>query len=337
MARKIVDDPELQRRAVKVTANETETAAIGRFETAGLAENDRFPAWRDIIMARHPGAIVRQPVEGLFHASVAYCALPQMNVSWGQIGAVLNSIRGDHTGHFSLFVNLGGHAVGFQRKHESEVGVGDGFLMAYDENGGFNRPTDGAMLGIRVSHEALGPLLHHALESSGRQIPRNAEGLNLLRRYVQLLCEGGLPATERERALASTHILDLLALVLGAAADLRELAGKRGARAALVRTIAAHVGRIAQRDILTLETVSKRFGVSPRTIQRALADAGTTFTDLVQESRLSQAYRMLTNRRFDKMRVGDIAIAAGFGDISYFNRLFRRNFGRTPNDVRKSR
>jgi AraC-like DNA-binding protein len=312
-----------------------ETAVIGRFETAGLAEKDRFPAWRDFIMAKHPGAIVKQPVEGPFHASVAYCALPHMNVSCGQIGAVLNSVRGDHSGYFSLFVNLGGHAVGFQRKHEFDVGLGDAFFMAYDENGGFNRPTDGAMLGIRVSHEALGPLLQHALESSGRPIPRNAEGLNLLRRYVQLFGESELLATERERALVSTHILDLLALVLGAAADMRELAGKRGARAALVRTVAAHVGRKAQRNILTLESVSTRFGVSPRTIQRALAEAGTTFTDLVQESRLSQAYRMLTNRRFEKMRVGDIALTAGFEDISYFNRLFRRHFGKTPNDVRK--
>jgi AraC-like DNA-binding protein len=131
------------------------------------------------------------------------------------------------------------------------------------------------MLGIRLSHEALGPFLQQALESSGRPIPRNAEGLNLLLRYVQLLGEGELLATERERALASNQILDLLALVLGTAADMRELAGRRGARAALVRTIAAHVGRNAQHNILTLETVSARFGVSPRSIQRALAEAGT--------------------------------------------------------------
>jgi hypothetical protein len=141
MDRKCVDDPQAPCRRVGVTAKET--AAIGRFETAALAGKDRFPAWRDIILATHPGAIVKRPVEGPFHASVAYFALPQMNVSRGQIGAVLNSVRGDHPGHFSLFVNLGGHAVGFQRKHESEIGVGDAFLMAYDETGAFNRPTDG--------------------------------------------------------------------------------------------------------------------------------------------------------------------------------------------------
>jgi AraC-like DNA-binding protein len=30
----------------------------------------------------------------------------------------------------------------------------------------------------------------------------------------------------------------------------------------------------------------------------------------------------------------DIAFAAGFGDVSHFNRLFRRRFGATPSGVR---
>jgi AraC-like DNA-binding protein len=319
-----------------VNVKAEKAAAVGRFETARLAEKDRFPAWRDIIMAKHPGAIVKRPVEGPFHASVAYCVLPHVNISWGRTGALLNSVRGDHSGYFSLFVNLEGDAVGFQRNHEVEVGVGDAFLMAYDENGGFNRPNDGAGLGIRVSHEALGTFLEQALENSGRAIPSNAEGLTLLRRYVQLFGKEELLATERERALVSTHILDLLALVLGSAADIREIAGKRGARAALVQTLSAHIRRNARRKALTLESVSSQFGVSPRTIQRALAERGVTFTDMIHESRLSEAYRMLTNRRFDKMPIGDIALAAGFGDISYFNRLFRRHFGKTPNDARNS-
>jgi len=29
-----------------------------------------------------------------------------------------------------------------------------------------------------------------------------------------------------------------------------------------------------------------------------------------------------------------VAFDAGFGDLSYFNRVFRRRFGATPSDVR---
>jgi AraC-like DNA-binding protein len=43
------------------------------------------------------------------------------------------------------------------------------------------------------------------------------------------------------------------------------------------------------------------------------------------------------DKRFDKMHVADITLALGFEGISYFNRLFRRHFGKTPNDARNSR
>jgi AraC-like DNA-binding protein len=34
------------------------------------------------------------------------------------------------------------------------------------------------------------------------------------------------------------------------------------------------------------------------------------------------------------MAIIDIAFTAGFGDVSHFNRMFRRRYGETPSDVR---
>jgi transcriptional regulator GlxA family with amidase domain len=34
------------------------------------------------------------------------------------------------------------------------------------------------------------------------------------------------------------------------------------------------------------------------------------------------------------LRIIDIAFAAGFSDVSHFNRIFRRRFGDTPSGVR---
>jgi len=50
--------------------------------------------------------------------------------------------------------------------------------------------------------------------------------------------------------------------------------------------------------------------------------------------RLSRAHRMLTEPRLAQNPVGSIAYDAGFGDLSYFNRSFKRRFGMTPRDVR---
>jgi AraC-like DNA-binding protein len=43
---------------------------------------------------------------------------------------------------------------------------------------------------------------------------------------------------------------------------------------------------------------------------------------------------MLADPRFSDRTVGSLASEAGFGDLSYFNRSFRRVYGMTPSDVR---
>jgi AraC-like DNA-binding protein len=43
---------------------------------------------------------------------------------------------------------------------------------------------------------------------------------------------------------------------------------------------------------------------------------------------------MLTSPRFRYRPISAIAFDVGFGDLSYFNRLFRRHCQATPSDVR---
>jgi AraC-like DNA-binding protein len=44
---------------------------------------------------------------------------------------------------------------------------------------------------------------------------------------------------------------------------------------------------------------------------------------------------MLTDPRCSERTVSSIAFDAGFGDLSYFNRAFRRRYGATPSDIRR--
>lgn len=62
-----------------------------------------------------------------------------------------------------------------------------------------------------------------------------------------------------------------------------------------------------------------------------LRNTGHSYTELVQEKRLSQAAWLLRNTR---ERVEDIARAVGYENISYFHRIFQQRFGLTPKKYR---
>jgi AraC-like DNA-binding protein len=51
--------------------------------------------------------------------------------------------------------------------------------------------------------------------------------------------------------------------------------------------------------------------------------------------RLIRVHRMLSDPRYAHRAIGEIALAVGFGDLSTFNRDFRRRFGMTPSGVRR--
>jgi AraC-like DNA-binding protein len=60
--------------------------------------------------------------------------------------------------------------------------------------------------------------------------------------------------------------------------------------------------------------VAKNMRISPRYVQRLLEMSGTSFTEQVNELRLQRAYILLA--RENKSRISDVALQAGFSDIS---------------------
>ncbi|MCP3473904.1 helix-turn-helix domain-containing protein [Bradyrhizobium sp. CCGUVB1N3] len=70
-------------------------------------------------------------------------------------------------------------------------------------------------------------------------------------------------------------------------------------------------------------------------IQKLFGSDGTTFTEYVITQRLLEARRLLRDPESAGLGIGDIALRAGFGDLPYFTRSFRRHFGMTPSDARE--
>jgi AraC-like DNA-binding protein len=84
----------------------------------------------------------------------------------------------------------------------------------------------------------------------------------------------------------------------------------------------------ADREI-DIESVCKTVGVSRTKVNDILrSEFGSTFTNYINKLRLIEASRLLIEK--PDARITEIAYSLGFKNISYFNKLFKEQFGSTP-------
>src|SRR5262249_6442085 len=159
-----------------------------------------------------------------------------------------------------------------------------------------------------------------------------SETVQLLRRYIGSV-EKGLTVSVDGRSIIRRHIVDLAML----AATTRCSIGESSASAVVATRLAAALDYIASHfsdPEISLAKVAQSLRISPRYLQRLLESSGTCFRAHVIELRLKHAFTLLTAENSINVRISDIALQAGFSDVSYFNRLFRSCFGDTPKGVR---
>jgi AraC-like DNA-binding protein len=104
--------------------------------------------------------------------------------------------------------------------------------------------------------------------------------------------------------------------------------------AARLRAIKTDIVENLARSDLSIGEIAARHGLTPRYVQMLFESEGTTFTEFVLDQRLACAHRMLTDVRFAERSITSVAFDAGFGDLSHFDRVFRRSYGATPSEVR---
>jgi AraC-like DNA-binding protein len=156
----------------------------------------------------------------------------------------------------------------------------------------------------------------------------------MIERYFRLCNDLAADLDMLGQKAAAQHLADLVGLLLGARGEQKDLIEERGFSAARLDLMKADVLRNLHKSALTIESVAKASALSARQAQRLFASAGTTFSEFVLEHRLLLARRLLLHESGRHRKVSDIAYTAGFNDLSYFHRSFRKRFGVAPSDMR---
>lgn len=307
-----------------------------RFSTAALPERDRVAAWRDFFGPKVFGGEV-EPVSDLpFSSDLTVRLLPGLSLvsavnsptRFSRTSALLADGRDD----FGLHINFFGCTV-FQRGREITCGRGDAVLVSVAEAGTTVAPSTSRFFCMNISRAALAPLVADPDDAVLRSVPPETEALRYMLSYVRFL-EEQVSFDTRLAETTAIHLRDLLALMLGATRDAAFIAERGGLRAARLQAIRRFIADNLGQPGLTVDAAAARHRLTPRSVQRLFEEEGTTFSESVLNQRLAAARRMLSDPRHADWTVSAVALEAGFGDISYFNRCFRRKFGETPTGLR---
>ena len=309
------------------------------FSTSGIIERDRLSYWRDFFCREIVHLDIEPKGDLPIDADVSLVSCPGLQAMWAQTASPIHLSRTaemlvDGVDSVAIVINLTGCASVTQRADDATLDGLDAIGLLHSEPAAIVR-SEGAWMALMIPRTALIPALANIEAATMQLMPNGNEAIALLVSYMDSL-KGRLETMSPElRNLAVAHVHDLIAVALGSANAVRAAALSGGVRAARLHAIKADILKNLASPDLTLVNVGKRHRVTPRYIHMIFELEGISFSEYVLEQRLLRALHLMTDNRFADWKVTALASEAGFGDLSYFNRTFRRRFGMTPSEARK--
>lgn len=137
----------------------------------------------------------------------------------------------------------------------------------------------------------------------------------------------------RTSALIGAHVVDLIS---HAPEILTDTSVERVHIPVLLSMMLNHIDRHSDDPELGAATLAARFRCSERYVHRLFATTGRSVGEHVNARRIAACTRKLLDRNSTHKSIAEIALAAGFRDISHFNHLFKRCNGLAPREFRRA-
>ena len=135
------------------------------------------------------------------------------------------------------------------------------------------------------------------------------------------------------RAELGEQLLDLLALTLqtdGSEIPLTECSVQKARLRSVQRWIEAHLGD----PNLTLAQIAYANNMSLRYLHLLFSQSDMSVSNWIWDQRLQRCYRQIAAG--DRRSITTIAFDSGFSSSAHFSTMFRRKYGFTPSDLRRS-
>lgn len=308
-----------------------------KLSTASVPLGERLPMWREIFGQ----AMARLDIEAVedvpFHAEGTLCALP--GAAYASVFAspirVMRTRRliAADPAEMLYLITADAPVEVSQGGQEHILAIGDAIFLRGGDVSTIRSKRRCRFTNIAVALDDLRPLYSGADDLAMRTVSRQSDLLGLLHAYVDMLRIRADAASGTAAPLAAGHIRDLIGAIGAAEAGDSPLE-QPGLKAARLRAIKADIAARLCDPRLDVSGVAMQSRISPRYVRRLFQEEGSSFSAHVLSERLDRAHRLLLHPGLASRTIAAIAYACGFGDLSYFNRTFRRRFGMTPSDLR---
>jgi len=310
-----------------------------KLSTADLPERDRLAIWREVY-GRFIFNVDVEPIgDAAFEAEIALRRLPGAVVTCGwstpadyRYGPRHLTMAGDNV-ILGIVTKGSGRAV--QLGRDLPIDQGCATIMTTSEPGDHALYGGGSNLAVQLPRSALSGLLPDLESRLMRPFPPDSDALKLIKVYAKAALDLGPDAGHELQRQVATDLRDLVIFLVGQGEREAEALAARSVAAARLRTIKLEIERRLGERGLSAETLAATQLVSPDYVRKLFRQEGTSFSDYVLFKRLERAYAALTGPVQPGQHISSIAFQAGFNDLSYFNRAFRRRYGKSPSDVRK--
>jgi AraC family transcriptional activator of tynA and feaB len=303
------------------------------WSTEGLASDKALSFWNEAVCSAFLDVRTeRGKTDFGFHAHLQSRDVGPLLVN--RLQAQPYSVSGGNGGGEWAFINLHHTGRSRLRQHGREhlIAPGDVSLNLGCTPFDFQFADEVAMTCLRLPLARLASRTLHLHDAVARPL-QSSGTTQLFMGYAQNLLStiDGLQSWQTEQAVGC--LMDLLALAIGSneamgdntRASMREALYQRAQR-----YLIQHHGDAG----LAPANLAAYLHLAPRTLQGLFQEHGTTFTERLLDIRLLAAEQLVSQAR--GMQMAQIAYRVGFSDLSYFNRAFRRRFGMTPGERRRS-
>ena len=231
-----------------------------------------------------------------------------------------------------IVADTGGFARMDNRGNEFLVGQRQGAFISHRELGGTFNFEPSSSFSVSIPRKFFAGIASNKLDRLSTDRPICDELLVYLRSIVTSVVNSDQQG-DRTLAYANHHIGDIMSSIVMKFLDQSNSQGSKVCYGMVMDEITNN-----HRDpYLSAHSVAKKLRCSDRRVHYVLEEAGKVFSRHLMLARLTSFQRSVEQDVNQECSIAELAMNAGFSDISYFNRAFKSFTGVTPSTYRAQR